>query len=153
MIMLLGIIEMALLMKDDVALTSAVRNGGRIASANAGAGPGGVAADDGSCTTPCTPGNAPKFAQLAANAIQSAGSALPKDSIQELWVYKANSKGYPCPVDTGGPTRDRHGVWIELREVQVAEGQGRVPLLQRDVALQVASTPAPTTIPTSSGCT
>ena len=104
MIMLLGIIEMALLMKDDVALTSAVRNGGRIASANAGAGPGGVAADDGSCTTPCTPGNAPKFAQLAANAIQSAGSALPKDSIQELWVYKANSKGYPCPVDTGCET-------------------------------------------------
>jgi hypothetical protein len=101
MIMLLGIIEMALLMKDDVALTSAVRNGGRIASANAGAGPGGVAADDGSCTTPCLPGNAPKFAQLAANAIQSAGSALPKDSIQELWIYKANSKGYPCPVDTG----------------------------------------------------
>ena len=40
MALLLGIIEMALLMKDDVALTSAVRNGGRTASANAGAGPG-----------------------------------------------------------------------------------------------------------------
>jgi hypothetical protein len=35
------------------------------------------------------------FAQLAANAIQQAGSALPKDSIEELWVYKANAKGYP----------------------------------------------------------
>src|SRR3712207_4227529 len=35
------------------------------------------------------------FAQMAANAIQTAGSALPKDSIQELWIYKANDKGYP----------------------------------------------------------
>jgi len=100
MALVLGIIEMALLMKDDVALTSAVRNGGRIASANAGVGPGGLAADDGSCTTPCTPANSPGFAQLAANAIQRAGSALPKDSIQELWVYNANGKGYPCPVTT-----------------------------------------------------
>lgn len=104
MAMLVGIIEMALLMKDDVALTSAVRNGGRIASASAGAGPGGVAADDGSCLSPCTPANAPKLAQLAANAIQSAGSALPKDSIQELWIYKANSKGYPCTLTTGCDT-------------------------------------------------
>lgn len=95
MLLIFGIIEMALLMKDDVAVTSAVRNGGRIASANAGAGPGGVAADDGSCTSPCSPANAPMFAQLAANAIQTAGSALPKDSIQELWVYKANNKGFP----------------------------------------------------------
>jgi hypothetical protein len=95
MALLLGIIEMALLMKDDVALTSAVRNGGRIASANAGAGPGGVAADDGSCTSPCSPASAPMFAQLAANAIQTAGSALAKDSIQELWIYRANNKGYP----------------------------------------------------------
>ena len=140
MIMLLGIIEMALLMKDDVALTSAVRNGGRIASANAGAGPGGVAADDGSCTTPCTPANAPKFAQLAANAIQSAGSALPKDSIQELWVYKANSKGYPCPVDTGCETNTATAMTCGLNCVKYKwlEVQGRVPLLQRDLALQVS---------------
>lgn len=94
MFLILGIVEMALLMKDDVALTSAVRNGGRIASANAGAGPGGTN-EAGDCVSPCSPANAPMFAQLAANAIQTAGSALPKDSIQELWIYKANSKGYP----------------------------------------------------------
>jgi hypothetical protein len=94
MALLLGIIEMALLMKDDVALTSAVRNGGRIASANAAAGPGGVS-EGGDCLTPCSPANAPMFAQIAANAIQSAGTALPKDSIQELWIYKANDKGFP----------------------------------------------------------
>jgi Flp pilus assembly protein TadG len=103
MALLLGIIEMALLMKDDVALTSAVRNGGRIASANAAAGPGGVN-EGGDCLSPCSPANAPMFAQLAANAIQTAGTALPKDSIQELWVYKANSKGYPCTLTTGCDT-------------------------------------------------
>jgi Flp pilus assembly protein TadG len=94
MALLLGIIEMALLMKDDVALTSAVRTGGRTASANAGAGPGGVN-EGGDCVIPCSPANAPMFAQMAANAIQRAGSALPKDSIKELWIYKANNKGYP----------------------------------------------------------
>lgn len=94
MALLLGIIEMALLMKDDVALTSAVRNGGRTASANAGAGAGGVN-EGGDCVSPCSPANAPMFAQLAANSIQTAGTALPRDSILELWVYKANDKGYP----------------------------------------------------------
>lgn len=93
-LLLLGIIEMALLMKDDVSLTSAVRNGGRIASANAGAGPGGTN-EGGDCVSPCSPANAPMFAQMAANSIQQAGTALPKDSIQELWIYKANNKGYP----------------------------------------------------------
>jgi Flp pilus assembly protein TadG len=103
MALLLGIIEMALLMKDDVALSSAVRNGGRTASANAGAGPGGLN-EGGDCVSPCSPANAPMFAQLAANAIQTAGSALPKDSIQELWVYKANAKGFPCTLATGCET-------------------------------------------------
>src|SRR4051812_18485211 len=96
LIMIFGIIEVALLLRDDVALTSAVRTGGRTASANAGAGPGGVN-EGGDCVAPCSPANAPMFAQLAANAIQQAGTALPKDSIKELWVYKANNKGYPSP--------------------------------------------------------
>ncbi len=94
MIFVFGIIEMSLLMRDHVALSSAVRVGGRTASANAGSGPGGVD-ESGGCTSPCTPGNAPKLAQLAANAIQRAGSALPPDTINELWVYKANNQGYP----------------------------------------------------------
>jgi hypothetical protein len=44
------------------------------------------------------------FAQMAANAIQRAGTALPKDSIKELWVYKANARGYPCALATGCET-------------------------------------------------
>jgi hypothetical protein len=94
LLMVFGIIEMAFLMKDDVALTSAVRTGGRTASASAGAGPAGVDAD-GDCVAPCSAANTPRLAQLAANAIQKSGSALPQDSIQELWIYKANDKGYP----------------------------------------------------------
>jgi hypothetical protein len=94
LLMVFGIIEFALLLRDDTALTSATRAGGRIASANADAGPGGVN-EDGDCVTPCSPGNAPMLAQLAANAVQQAGSAMPKDSITELWVYKANDKGFP----------------------------------------------------------
>lgn len=94
LILIFGIIEIALLMRDHVALTSATRVGGRTASANPGAGPGGVN-EGGDCVAPCSPTNAPMFAQLAANAIQRAGTALPKDSIQELWIYKANNKGYP----------------------------------------------------------
>ncbi len=84
-----GIIEFALLLRDHVAVTSAVRAGARIASAEAGAGKADCIA------TPCTPGAAPKLAQDAADAIQRAGSAMPKDSIDELWVYKANASGFP----------------------------------------------------------
>ena len=93
--LVIGIIEMALLMKDEVAATSAVRVAGRTASANAGAGPGILAGDE--CVSPCTPARAPMLAQLAANALQRAGSALPEDSINELWVYLANDKGFPLP--------------------------------------------------------
>ncbi len=94
LLLIVGIVELALLMRDDVALTSAVRNGGRTASANPGAGVGGTN-EGGDCISPCSPANAPMFSQLAANAIEHAGSAMPKDSIIELWVYKANDEGFP----------------------------------------------------------
>ena len=83
-----GIIEFGFLMRDAVATASSVRVGARIASANANAG-------SGDCDTPCTPANAPKFGQAAADAIRRAGSAMPKDSIDEMWVFKANNVGYP----------------------------------------------------------
>jgi TadE-like protein len=92
--LIIGIIEVSLLMRDHVAVSSAVRTGGRTASALADAGPSGV--DDlGDCLAPCTGAQVPRLAQLAANAIQKAGSAMDKDSITDLWVYKANDKGYP----------------------------------------------------------
>ncbi|GAA0971428.1 hypothetical protein ENKNEFLB_01386 [Nocardioides aquaticus] len=94
MLLVFGIIEMSLLLRDSLAVTSSVRAGGRVASALAGAGPAGVN-EGGDCTAPCTPANAPMLAQMAANAVQTSGSALPEDSVQELWVFRANPQGFP----------------------------------------------------------
>lgn len=93
--MLFGIIEVTLLLRDDVALTSASRTGARVASAAAGAGPG--ICETGPQAPPCTPASSPALAQAAADAIQRAGSAMPKDAIDYILVYKANSAGVPGP--------------------------------------------------------
>jgi Flp pilus assembly protein TadG len=94
-ILLLGIIEFAFIMRDFTAVSSVVRVGARIASANAGSGPGS------SCDpAPCTPANAPNFAAMAAGAIQQAGTAMPKDQIDYIMVYQANAKGFPAPSGT-----------------------------------------------------
>jgi hypothetical protein len=98
----LGIIEMSLLMRDTVATTSAVRVGGRVASVSAGAGPGVCQAS--ASPPPCAPANTPALAQAAADAIQRAGSAMPKDRIEYLLVYKANAGGYPLPTGNTGLT-------------------------------------------------
>lgn len=87
-LLLFGIIEFGFVFRDAIAIASSTRVGARIASANAGAGPG-------DCDVPCTPANAPKFGQMAADAIRNGGSAMPKDSIDEMWVYRANDLGYP----------------------------------------------------------
>jgi hypothetical protein len=90
---LLGIVEMSLLMRDHVAVSSAVRTGSRIASAAADAGPG--VCESGAGAPVCTPATSPALAQAAADAIQRAGSAMPHDSIDHILVYQANDKGYP----------------------------------------------------------
>lgn len=92
-LLIVGIIEFSLLMKDNVAVTSAVRVGGRIASASPGAGPG--TCPSGPSPPPCTPATAPAFAQAAADAIARAGTVLPKNEIDYIWVYEANSNGLP----------------------------------------------------------
>lgn len=93
-----GIIEFSLLMRDHVSATSAVRTAARIASAEAGAGPS-------TCTPaplapPCSPEGTPKLAQDAADAVQRSGTAMPKDSIDVLWIYKANAAGFPGGITT-----------------------------------------------------
>jgi hypothetical protein len=90
---LFGIVEVSLLIRDHVAITSAVRVGSRIASASADAGPGVCDTSPGSPV--CTPASSPALAQAAADAIQRAGSAMPPDSIDYILVYKANAQGYP----------------------------------------------------------
>ncbi len=95
-LLVLGIIEMSLFMRDVVSTTSSVRTGGRIASVSAGAGPGVCQAS--ASPPPCSPANTPALAQAAADAIQRAGAAMPKDQIDYIVVYKANSAGYPLPA-------------------------------------------------------
>jgi hypothetical protein len=91
-LVLFGIIEMSLLMRDVVSVNSSVHVGTRMASVSAGAGPA-------TCSpSPCTPPSAPMLAQVAANAIQQAGSAMPQDQINWIIVYRANSDGYPQPA-------------------------------------------------------
>lgn len=89
--LLFGIIDFSLLMRDNVSVSSAVRTAARTASAEAGAG---------ACkpTTPTCPVALPNLAQDAANAVQRSGLAMPKDSIDELWVFKANAAGLPTGV-------------------------------------------------------
>ncbi len=89
----LGIIEFSLLLRDYVAVTSASRSGARIASANANG--GAQHCDLGETGTQCADTGAPELAKLAANAIQTQGSALNKDAINYMLVYKANSSGFP----------------------------------------------------------
>ncbi len=101
---LLGTVELGMYMKDYVSMSSSVRAGARTASASADAGPG-------ECTPAapsCSPATAPKFAQAAADTMQTAGMAMNSDDIQWVMIYKANSAGFPgsgttipssCPAD------------------------------------------------------
>jgi Flp pilus assembly protein TadG len=92
LIVLLGIIELPMLIRDYVAITSAARTGGRVAAA---------APDSGNCVpnpldvTPCPANAVPNFVQIAADAVSRNGTALPAGSIRSVLVYKANANGFP----------------------------------------------------------
>ena len=74
LILVFGVIEISLLLRDYVAVTSLARNGARVASSEAR-----------------------KDAMPAdvVDAVNKSGSAIPKDSIDEMWIYKAGANGYP----------------------------------------------------------
>jgi hypothetical protein len=103
LMMLIGIVEFSFALRDYVSVSSAVRTGIRTATTN-----GALVAGNGTCEVagadlvppPCSPTNTPAFAQLAAQAVQQTGTAMPKDSIDYIFVYKANNKGYPGADDT-----------------------------------------------------
>lgn len=73
-ILAMGIAEFTLLLRDYVATSSLVRAGARTASA--------------------LPRDA-QFLTATTLAVAQSGSSLPKGSLQELWVYDANSDGFP----------------------------------------------------------
>jgi Flp pilus assembly protein TadG len=84
-LVLFGIIEMSLFMRDAVGVTNQVRAGARIAATEAGAGkPVGS--------------SIPALATDAANSVKTAGSSMPLSSIQYVLVYQANATGYPLPA-------------------------------------------------------
>ncbi|CUR61229.1 putative TadE-like protein [metagenome] len=90
---LLGTVELGLYMKDYVSMSSSTRAGARAASSSAGAGPGTCQAS--ANPPPCTPANAPAFAQAAADTMQTAGMAMNSEDIDWVMIYKANDKGFP----------------------------------------------------------
>jgi Flp pilus assembly protein TadG len=69
MALIFGLVEFGFFFKDYLSTSSAVRTGVRVASAN-----------------PRYAG----YAQATADRVQFSGSALSYDTVQELWVYKAN---------------------------------------------------------------
>jgi hypothetical protein len=79
LLLVFGIIEFGLVFKDQLAITSAVRAGARIASAEP---------------------RVATFADDAAAQVAREGGALDMKDVKELWVYSADSTGHP--LDAGG---------------------------------------------------
>jgi hypothetical protein len=90
-----GIAEMAFLGRDDAALSSLVHDGGHSAAAALTGHREQSRQASPYCASPCSVENAPELADVAASAIENADVSLPKDAIDELWVYRANAQGYP----------------------------------------------------------
>lgn len=94
---MLGLVETAFAVRDYASVSSLSRTGVRIAATGAGAGD----ALSSSCGTgdadlpPCAPKTTPQLAQMAADAVQRAGSAMAPDQINYLLVYEANAAGMP----------------------------------------------------------
>jgi Flp pilus assembly protein TadG len=74
LLLVFGIVEWSAAYHDSSVTADAARAGGRIASAQA---------------------RNPDYATNAAASVAAALSTLPSGSVQEMWVYKANSNGYP----------------------------------------------------------
>lgn len=91
LVIVVGIVEMALLMRDTVATSSAVR-----AAATVGAKQAGPASCD-AATLACSAATTPAVAEAAAEAIEQAHGAIATDDIDWVIVYQANSGGFPLP--------------------------------------------------------
>lgn len=91
LLLVIGIMEFAFVIRDQLSVAAAARTGVRTASTEASAGPG---------TCPglpviCVPTSVPALAQDAVDAIQQSGSAMPQEYVDYVLVYSANAKGFP----------------------------------------------------------
>lgn len=91
-LLVFGLIEFSLIIRDYTGVSSAARVGVRIASTGADSGPCVAEVGD---TTPCPPNGSPELAQQAADQVAQTASAVPKNSVDYLMVYKANDAGFP----------------------------------------------------------
>lgn len=91
-LLLFLIVEASFLMKDYVAVSSAVRNGARSASAAADGGQGTCLVPT---SPPCSPASVPAFAQGAADSIQTTATTLRSEDIEYILIYEPGSNGYP----------------------------------------------------------
>lgn len=81
-LLVFGMIDLSLLLRDHVATTSLVRAGARTASALP---------------------RVPSLVEDTVDAMERAGSALPKDSYEELWIYRAGPEGFPVGNTESNP--------------------------------------------------
>lgn len=88
-----GIIEFSLALRDHSVVTSNVRTAARVAAT--GAGTGAATCFTGPDEPPCASAYSPAFAQEAADAVQRSGTAMPEDYLDFILIYKANSQGFP----------------------------------------------------------
>ncbi len=103
LLLVFGIMEFALFLRDYVGVSNAVRDASRTASAQPRQGNvlghrGWEPCPPGPCSHP--DGTAPagavgSFAYAASQVLGTSGTAIPTQSIKDLWVYRANAKGFP----------------------------------------------------------
>lgn len=114
-IVLLGIVELPMLIRDYVAVSSAARTGARVAASSPDAG---NCVPNSADVTPCPANGVPNFVQIAADAVSRNGTALPPQSIKVVLVYKANAAGFPgaltsMPASCAGVTSCVAYTWNE----------------------------------------
>ena len=98
LLIVFGIVEFGLVIRDKIAVTSAVRTAGRVASSEPKACNLGSAGCAGADAVTGTPKGVSSMVLDTARTATSALTGVPDTSIQELWVYQASSDGKP----TGG---------------------------------------------------
>lgn len=102
LLLTMGIIEFGLALRDYVGVSNIVRDSVRTASAEPQTGATGsltnIRRGHAGTTTPTS------FAYDASRIIESTGTAVPKSTIIDMWVYLANPKGYPSQSLAGWAT-------------------------------------------------
>ena len=109
-LLVFGIIEFSLLLRDYVSLNSLVRQGTRVAATLPRLDP---ALNDGK-----------DLADVVVEAMNQAGNALPRDTFEELWVYEADGNGFPlgtsgftsCTTNCGIYRPDVNGDFTRVKD-------------------------------------